>query len=173
MRSQCLSFLITMTFVTGCSLHRVAQTPERNSVSAPPYAFSSPVGFRCGADRRDLPDTTISAIDVLLDSLPVDTTGTLGLNIDFASKRNRPNISASMDYTSAGRRAGTACMWPAGVTFIVNVRRAVSPILNSVATGPVQVTIRDLQGHVLGGPVRLAPGAVPDSLTWRRRRGSA
>lgn len=146
----------------------VAQRAPSDSGGPPPYAFSSPVGFRCGADRRDVPDTTESAVDVLLDSLPGDTSGTLGLDVEFVSKEGRQGISASMDYTITGRRAGTACMWADGVTFIVNVRRAVAPTLNSVATGPVHLTIRDVQGHVLGGPVRLEPGNVPDSISWRR-----
>jgi hypothetical protein len=148
------------------------QRARSDSGGRPPYAFSSPVGFRCGADRREVPDTTASVIDVLLDSLPADTVGMLGLNIDFASKEGRPGISASMDYTSGGRRAGTACMWSDGITFIVNARRAVAPTLNAVATGPVQVTIRDLQGHVLGGPIRLIPGNVQDSIGWRLHPGS-
>jgi hypothetical protein len=171
------SFASRLAFVTlflGCAQHP-ALTPKPSSpLRAPSYMRGALVASGCGADRTEVPDTLISVVDVLIDSVTDNGLNEMRLLVSFAPKSEpglvRPNISAGIAYPVEGRpfprEVSSGCPWVEGITLRVNASRVSRAALTIDATGPVRISIRSMAGFLLANPILVQSGSVPYTIRW-------
>lgn len=169
---------VLVALISACAGSTPAPRQQSASLHVPQYMPEAPVGATCGADRTEIPDTLVSVVDVLIDSVSDEGLNELRLGVSFAPKSepglSRPNISAGILYPVEGRpiprEVFAGCPWSQGVTLRINGAKVKRAALSVDATGPVRIAVRTIAGVFLTTPIVVEAGSVPFSIRWGSRR---
>lgn len=140
----------------------------------PAYSIGPEVGTTCGRPSETLPATILTTVDVLIDSLAGNPLNELPIVVQpvprWQRERATPVVGVTLLYPKQGvgtpRETWAECAVGRGVTLRVNAALVRRAGLAVTSDGPVRITVRSIDGRLLGPPIISAPGAAIQVVRW-------
>lgn len=169
-RARCLGAVLLGA--TACLHRRPPATIQWAPI--PVYAFGPDVATACGRAPESLPATITTTVDVLIDSLDRGELAELLVIVQplpqWLRDRPTPVFGVTLEYPKPGvgspRQAWSQCDVAKGATMRVNAAVIDRAGLVITSPGAVRVTVRSMDGTVLGVPVLLSPGMPVHTVRW-------
>jgi hypothetical protein len=172
-----VTFLCAALFSVNASCAR--HNPAALWAPLPAYSVGPEVGTACSRAPETLPSNIVTTVDVLIDSLA----GSALTEVRIVGEPLRPEerqrvtpvVAVTLLYPKPGyetlRETWAVCAVSLGITLRVNAALVRRAGLGVASDGPVRVTVRSIDGRLLGAPIITTPGSAMQVVRWASVKG--